>query len=65
MHLTGSRQNSAVSHETTTLSYFIMSIPKDCTAKEKMDRLSGVADVVTAIEGSDVMVFSMWVPSTE
>jgi hypothetical protein len=65
MHLTEFRQNSAVSDEIPNLSYFIMSIPKDCTAEEKFDRLSEVADVVTAVEGSDVMVFSMWVPTGE
>jgi len=62
LDLTKSRQDSA---ETTTLSYFIMSIPKNCTSDEKLDRLSEVADIVTAVEGSDVMIFSMWVPSAE
>jgi hypothetical protein len=65
LDLTESRQNSAVSDEIATLSYFIMSIPKNCTYEEKIDRLSEVADVVTAVEGSDVMCFSMWVPSVE
>jgi hypothetical protein len=65
LDLTESRRNGAASDEITTLSYFIMSIPRDCTSDEKMDRLSEVADVVTAVEGSDVMVFSMWVPSAE
>jgi hypothetical protein len=65
LDLTESRQNSAVADETTTLRYFIMSIPKDCTAKEKINRLSEVADIVTAVEGSDVMIFSMWVASVE
>jgi hypothetical protein len=65
LDLKKSRQDSAVPDETTTLSYFIMSIPKDCTYAEKIDRLSEVADVVTAVDGSDVLVFSMWVPSAE
>jgi hypothetical protein len=65
LDLTKSRQNSAVSDETTTLSYFIMSIPKDCTYEEKIDRLSEVADTILQVEGSDVMCFSMWVPSGE
>ena len=65
MDLTKSRQNSAVSDETTTLSYFIMSIPKDCTYEEKIDRLSEIADAVLAVEGSDVMCFSMWVPGAD
>jgi hypothetical protein len=65
LDLSKSHRNSAVSDETTTLSYFIASIPKDGTAEEKMDRLSEVADIVTAVEGSDVLVFSMWVPSAE
>ena len=65
LDFTKSRQNSADSDETTTLSYFIMSIPKDCAAEEKSDRLSEVADIVTAVEGSDVLVFSMWVPGAE
>ncbi len=63
LDLTESRQKTAVPDEITTLRYFIMPIPKDSTAEQKMDRLSEVADVVTAVEGSDVMVFSMWVPS--
>jgi hypothetical protein len=63
LDLTKSRHNSAVSDETTTLSYFIMSIPKDCTYAEKMDRLSEVADTILDVEGSDVLCFSMWVPS--
>ncbi len=62
LDLTKSRQNSAVSDETTTLSYFIMSIPKDCTYEEKIDRLSEIADTILAVEGTDVMCFSMWVP---
>jgi hypothetical protein len=65
LDLSESRRNSAASDEITTLRYFIMPIPKDDTPEEKMDRLSEVADVVTAVEGSDVMVFSMWVPSAE
>ncbi len=60
--LTKSRQNSAVSDEATALSYFIMSIPKDCTYEEKIDRLSEIADTILAVEESDVMCFSMWVP---
>ncbi len=62
LDLTKSRQNSAVSDETTTLSYFIMSIPKDCTYAEKIDRLSEIADTILDVEGTDVMCFSMWVP---
>jgi len=62
LDLTKSRQNSAVSDETTTLTYFVMSIPKDCTYEEKIDRLADVADTILAVEGSDVMCFSMWVP---
>jgi hypothetical protein len=65
LDLTKSRQNSAVSDETTTLSYFITSIPKDCTYEEKIDRLSEVADTILDVEGSDVMCFSMWVPNVE
>jgi hypothetical protein len=65
LDLTKSRQSSAVPDEITTLNYFIMSVPKDCTAEEKLDRLSEVADMVTAVDGSDVLVFSMWVPSAE
>ena len=60
-----SRQNSAVSDETTTLSYFIMSIPKECTYEEKIDRLSEIAGTILAVEGSDVMCFSMWVPAVD
>ena len=52
-----------VADETATLSYFILSIPKDCTYAEKIDRLSEIADTVLAVEKSDVMCFSMWVPS--
>ncbi len=62
LDLTKPRQDGAVSDETTTISYFIMSIPKDCTYEEKIDRLSEVADTILAVEGSDVMCFSMWVP---
>jgi len=62
LDLTKSRQNSAVSDETTTLSYFIMSIFKDCTYEEKIDRLSEIADTILGVEGSDVLCFSMWVP---
>jgi hypothetical protein len=62
LDLTKSRQNSAVSDQSTTLSYFIMSIPKDCTYEEKIDRLSEVADTILEVEGSDVLCFSMWVP---
>jgi hypothetical protein len=62
LDLTKSRQKSAVSDETATLSYFIISIPKDCTYAEKIDRLSDVADAILDVEGSDVMCFSMWVP---
>ncbi len=62
LDLTQSRQNSAVSDETTTLTYFIMSIPKDCTYEEKIDRLSEIADKVLAVEGSDAICLSMWVP---
>ena len=65
LDLTKPHKNSGVSDETTTLSYFIMSIPKDCTYEEKMDRLSEVVDTILAVEGSDVMCFSMWVPSSE
>jgi len=65
LDLRESRRNSAASDEITNLSYFIMSIPKDCTSEEKLDRLSEIADIVAAVEGSDVMVFSMWVPSAE
>ncbi len=65
MDLTKSRQNSAVSDETTTLSYFIMSIPKDRTYEEKIDRLSEIADTILEVEGSDVLCISMWVPSSE
>jgi hypothetical protein len=65
LDLSESRRNSAASDEITTLSYFIMSIPKNCTRDEKSDRLSEVADIVTAVEGSDVLVFSMWVPSND
>jgi hypothetical protein len=62
LDLTKSRQNSAVSNETTILSYLIMSVPKDCTYEEKIDRLSEIADTILAVEGSDVICFSMWVP---
>ena len=62
MDLTKPRRNSTVSDETTTLTYFIMSIRKDCTYEEKIDRLSEIADTVLAVEGSDVICFSMWVP---
>ena len=65
LDLTKPRQKSAVSDEPTTLSYFITSIPKDCTYEEKIDRLSEVADTILQVEGSDVMCFSMWVPSGE
>jgi hypothetical protein len=65
LDLTKSRHNSAVSDEATTLSYFIMSIPKDGTYEEKIDRLTEIADTILDVEGSDVMVFSMWVPSGE
>jgi len=60
LDLTKPRQNSA---ETTNLSYFIMSIPKDGTYEEKIDRLTEVADTILDVEGSDVMCFSMWVPA--
>jgi hypothetical protein len=40
-----------------------MTIPKDCTYEEKIDRLAEVADTILQVEGSDVMCFSMWVPS--
>ena len=36
LDFTKSRRNSAVSDEITTLSYFIMSIPKDCTSGRKI-----------------------------
>jgi hypothetical protein len=49
--------------KTMNLGYLIMSVPKDLTYQEKIERLSEVADTVTAVEGSDVMVFSMWVPT--
>jgi hypothetical protein len=65
LDLTKSRQDSAVSDEATTLSYFIMSIPKDCAAEDRADRLSELVDTILDVEGSDVMVFSMWVPSGE
>jgi hypothetical protein len=52
LDLTKSRQNSAVSDETTTLSYFIMSIPKDCTYEEKIDRLSEIADTILGVDGT-------------
>jgi hypothetical protein len=65
LDLTKSRQDSAVPDEITTLNYFIMSIPKNCTAEEKADRLSELVDTITAVERSDVMCFSMWVPSGE
>jgi hypothetical protein len=65
LDLTKPRQNSAVSDETTTLSYFVMSIPKDCTAEVKADRLSELVDTISAVEGSDVMCFSMWVPTAD
>jgi hypothetical protein len=57
LELTKSHQNSA---ETTNLSYFIMSIPKDGTYEEKIDRLADVAETLLDVEGSDVMCFSMW-----
>jgi hypothetical protein len=52
LDLTKSRQNSAVSDETTTLSYFIMSIPKDCTYEEKIDRLSEIADTILGVDAT-------------
>jgi hypothetical protein len=65
LDLTKSRHDSAVPDEITTLRYFIMSIPKDCAAEDRADRLSELVDTILAVEGSDVMVFSMWVPSGE
>jgi hypothetical protein len=65
LDLTKPRQDGAVSDETTTLSYFIMSIPKDCTYAEKIDLLSEVAYTILNVEGSDVMCFSMWVPGAD
>ena len=40
MDLTKPRRNSAVSDETTTLTYFIMSIPKDCTYEDQPPTLN-------------------------
>ena len=65
LDLTKSRKDSAVSDETTTLSYFIMSIPKDCTYDEKIDVLSEIADAILEVEGSDVPCISMWVPGAD
>ncbi len=65
LDLTKSRKDSAVFDETTTLSYFIMSIPKDCTYDEKIDVLSEIADAILEVEGSDGLCISMWVPGAD
>ena len=48
--------------ETTDLDYFVMSVPKNISYQEKMQRLSALADKVADVDGSDVICMAMWVP---
>ncbi len=49
------------------LSYFTMAVPMHLSDDEKSERLSEMADTVTAVgERSDVILLAMWVsPTTE
>ena len=47
--------------EITDVQYFVTGLPKDMTRDDKLDRLSELADTITKIDSSDVMVISMWI----
>jgi hypothetical protein len=47
----------------TDLNYFVISVPRNISYDEKLQRLSLLADKVTDVEGSDVICMVMWVPS--
>jgi hypothetical protein len=62
MNLTESRSNDAK----VDLNYFTLSIPMRLSDEEKMETLSQLANTVSAIEDSDVILLGMWVsPTTE
>ncbi len=50
--------------EKTDLSYCVMSIPKHLAHDQKMDRLAEFADTVTDVDGSDVFVMALWIPTS-
>jgi hypothetical protein len=47
------------------LNYFLLSIPMSVSDEEKVERLSEMADTVTAIENSDVVLLGIWSSSSE
>jgi hypothetical protein len=49
--------------EATDLNYLVVSVPNDVDYEEKLERISAVADTITSVEGSDVMLMALWVPT--
>ena len=44
-----------------TFQYFVTGLPKDITRDDKLARVSELADTITNIKSSDVLVISMWI----
>jgi hypothetical protein len=59
------KSSGAVPDETTKFNYYILSIPKECSDQQKDERLAELVDTIAAVQGSDVICFSMWVPTGE
>jgi hypothetical protein len=49
--------------ETSDLNYFVMSVPKNLSRNEKIQRIAILANKVTDVEESDVICMAMWIPS--
>jgi hypothetical protein len=47
--------------EVTAVQYCVTGLPKDMAHNDKLARLSQLADTITKIDSSDVMVISMWI----
>jgi hypothetical protein len=45
------------------LNYFVMSVPKNLSRNEKIQRIGILANKVTDVEESDVICMAMWIPS--
>ena len=58
-HLSLEGENQA--DEVTDVQYYVTGLPKDMAHNDKLARLSELADTITKIDSSDVMVISMWI----
>ena len=47
--------------EVTDVKYCVTALPRDMAYNDKLARVSELADTITNIDSSDVMVISMWI----